>query len=153
MTTENNNANVEVTQNEVKAQTPVDKVQSVVGSTLFKKAAMLSVAAFVVYQANPFGIFDSEEIKKANRVIKTKNEIVSMVGDKESIKGVYSDKVSANNESITELEKAKKDAELNICGLEKQYGKETVDFTLKCDDKEYAEYVKSKVSVAGKKQG
>jgi hypothetical protein len=117
-------------------------------SGLSKRAIKVSVAFAVIgvvfYNANPYGIFDSTEVAKAKKIIETKNEIISQVSEKTASKTVLSDKVSANNTKIADAKQKKKDTEMAICGLEKQYGSETIDLNKKCSEKEYNEYVKTK---------
>lgn len=112
----------------------------------------LVVIVTLFYKANPFGIFDSEDLKKFKRIVDTKNEITSNVNIKSSEKEVYATKLSNNNTKIEELKVSKKNNELSICGLNKQYGQEKIDISLKCTDSELTEFKKNSTGSGSEKK-
>lgn len=152
------NLETEVANETTSTTTPNNGAQNntVKENGFMKRIGVASFALVVIvtlfYKANPFGMFDSEDLKKFKRIVDTKNEITSSVNTKSSEKEIYATKLSNNNTKIEELKVSKKNNELSICGLTKQYGQEKIDTSLKCTDSELVEFKKNSTGSGSEKK-
>lgn len=111
-------------------------ITSSIWGKIIKPVAVILIGWVLMYQANPWGIFDSDEVKQFKKILATSQELKSHIEVKENEKRIASNQIESNNTRIEELKKEKLEKEQHMCGLDTQIGQKEIDLTKTCSTDE-----------------